>query len=212
MTKLGHMSTTPSPLDPLKRLGLSPENLGKHAGWLKIEGVVFLVLGFAAILLPGVFSVGIELFLGWLFFIGGIFAAIGALQTIQSKGFLLRLASGVLTAIAGVLFITKPVEGVKLLTIVLGLYYLIDGICKIGYGLSMSGTPGAGMVTLNGIFGLIIAGMVYSQWPTSAIWFLGLIIGVNMIMAGGFLLSLSCAVKRGAGDHEQRTPGDEYKA
>lgn len=191
------MAETQDPKDIPALLGLTPERIAKYAGWLKVEAVIFMILGVLAILLPGAFSLGLELFLGWLFFIGGIFAAIGSFQAIQAKGFLLRLASAIVTAVAGLLLIMKPMQGVLVLTLVVAAFYLIDGICKIIYSLQAKGTPGTGLAIVNGIFGLIIAGIVYAEWPLSANWFLGLIIGINLLMGGMFLFTLASGINKG---------------
>lgn len=191
------MSENPSHQTPvLQLLGIDPQKAQKYAGWLKLEAILFIILGVLAIILPGLFSVGLSLFIGWLFLIGGVFATIGALQALRAKGSLWRLASGILTAIAGVLIIAKPLEGVLIITMLIAIYYGVDGLFKIIYGLQASGTPGAGITILNGVFGLIIAWIVYSEWPESAEWFLGLIIGINMLIGGVTLLRLASAMKR----------------
>lgn len=179
----------------LQFLGIDPQKSQKYAGWLKFEAILFIVLGALAIILPGVFSLGLSLFIGWLFLVGGVIATIGALQTLRARGSLWRLASGILTAIAGVLIITKPLEGVLILTMLIAIFYGVDGLFKIIYGLQASGTPGAGITIINGILGLMIAGIVYSSWPESADWFLGLIIGINMLIGGVTLLRILSAVK-----------------
>lgn len=190
------MSNNPPHQAPvLQFLGIDPQKAQKYAGWLKFEAILFIILGALAIILPGVFSLGLSLFIGWLFLVGGIFGTIGALQTLRAKGGLWRLASGILTAIAGILIITRPLEGVLILTMLIAIYYGVDGLFKIIYGLQASGTPGAGITILNGVFGLIIAWIVYSSWPYSAEWFLGLIIGINMLIGGITLLRLLSAVK-----------------
>ncbi|MEM9227890.1 MAG: HdeD family acid-resistance protein [Verrucomicrobiota bacterium] len=183
----------------LNVLGVTPEKVEKYAGWLKVEGIVFIVLGVLAIILPGGFTLALEQFLGWLFLIGGVFSIVGAVQTAKSPGFFLRLASAVVTAIAGGLLIARPMQGVLVLTIILAVFYLIDGIFKIAYALRASGTAGSGMALINGILGLVIAGIVYAQWPLSAGWFLGLIIGINLLMGGMFLLTLSSGLDKGDG-------------
>lgn len=189
-------ASTQSPV--LKFLGLDPKKSQKYAGWLKFEAIVFIVLGVLAILLPGPFSFGLSLFLGWLFLFGGIFATIGALMALPVRGSFWRLLSGVLTAIAGVLILTRPLEGVLILTMIIAIYYGVDGIFKIVYGLQASGTPGAGVMIINGIFGLLIAGIVYAEWPLSAEWFLGLIIGINLLLGGLFLLRFASGLKSAA--------------
>lgn len=185
------MSENPLQQTPiLQFLGIDAQKAKQYAGWLKFEAILFIILGLAAIILPGVFSLGLSLFVGWLFLFGGIFGTIGALQTLRAKGGLWRLASALLAIIAGVLIIGKPLEGVLVLTLLIAIYYGVDGLFKIIYGLLASGTPGAGITILNGVFGLIIALIVFSEWPLSAAWFLGLIIGINMLIGGMTLLRL----------------------
>ncbi|MBC2594228.1 DUF308 domain-containing protein [Ruficoccus amylovorans] len=191
------MSENASPQPPvLKFLGLDPEKSQKYAGWLKFEAILFIILGVAAIMLPGLFSLGLSLFLGWLFLFGGIFATVGAFQAAKSKGFFWRLASGVLTVVVGVMVISKPMEWMAILTLIVAGFFLVDGIFKIIYGFQSMGVPGAGMAIVNGIFGLIIAWIVYSRWPLSSEWFLGLLIGINLLMAGLFLLRVSGGINK----------------
>lgn len=191
------MTENPTQQPPIiKFLGLNPQKSQKYAGWLKFEAILFIVLGVLAIILPGLFSLGLSLFLGWLFLLGGFLNVFGALQAIRARGALWRLLSGVLAIIAGALIIIRPLEGVLILTLVIAVFYGIDGIVKIIYGLQTSGTPGAGISIMNGVFGLIIAWIVYSEWPTSAHWFLGLIIGINLLVGGLFLLRFSSAIKK----------------
>lgn len=182
----------------VKFFGLDPQKSQKYAGWLKFEAILFIVLGLLAIILPGLFSLGLSFFLGWLFLFGGFLTIFSALQAIRAHGALWRLLSGILAIVAGGLIIIRPLEGVLILTLILAIFYGIDGVVKIIYGLQASGTPGAGISIINGIFGLIIAWIVYSEWPFSAEWFLGLIIGINLLIGGLFLLRFSSTAKQTA--------------
>jgi len=62
--------------------------------------------------------------------------------------------------------------------------------------LGASGAPGSGMAILNGVFGIIIGGIVWWQWPSSAVWFIGLLVGIDMLFFGITLLTLSNACKK----------------
>ncbi|MEO0795190.1 MAG: HdeD family acid-resistance protein [Verrucomicrobiota bacterium] len=189
-----------SPTNPFAQI--DPETLKKNAGFAQVAGIVMIVLGGLAVLLPGAFSLGLELFLGWLFLIGGILQAISAFQHIQAKGFIWALLNGVFAAIAGGLMIAQPVIGVLTLTILLAGFYLVDGVCKLIAVAQGKQIPGRGIILLNGIFGLIIAGIVISQWPISAQWFIGIIVGVNLLMGGITMISLATAVKKGGFDQD----------
>lgn len=188
--------TTPPTIATL--LGLSPEKLKKHAGLAQGLGIGFCILGILAILLPGVFSLGIELFLGWLLLVGGILQVISALSSAGAKGWWLHLIGGLLAAIVGGLFISNPVKGVVLLTMFLAAMFVVNGITKVMYGLGAKGAPGSSMVIINGVFGVIVGLIVWAQWPSSSAWFIGLLVGIDMLFFGMSLITLSSAVKKQA--------------
>ncbi|GHB94099.1 HdeD family acid-resistance protein [Cerasicoccus arenae] len=178
--------------------GIDPEKLKKNASQAQLAGIILIILGVLAVMLPGVFSLGLELFLGWLLLIGGILQAVSAFSHITVKGYGWALISSVLAAIVGALLIAQPVIGVIALTGLLAIFYLIDGIFKLLAAAQGQHLPGRGIIFMNGIFGLIIAGIVFSEWPSAAHWFIGLIVGVNFLMGGMTLLTLASAAKKSA--------------
>ncbi|WP_309397271.1 HdeD family acid-resistance protein [Cerasicoccus maritimus] len=180
-----------TPINPFA--GISPENIKQNAGRAKKAGIALIVLGVLAIMLPGLFALGIELFLGWLILLGGIVQVGSAISHKGVHGQGWALINGVLAAIAGALLIANPVIGVMAITGMLGIFYAIDGVFKLIAGLQAAHQPGRGLVLINGVFGLIIAGIVFSEWPSAAQWFIGIIVGVNFLMAGMTILSLAKA-------------------
>ncbi|WP_309385061.1 HdeD family acid-resistance protein [Cerasicoccus frondis] len=185
-----------TPINPFA--GITPEQLKQSAAKAKTAGIILIVLGVLAVMLPGLFSVGLELFLGWLILLGGLTQIFSALSHKGVHGQGWALINGVLAAIAGGLLIANPVIGVIALTGMLGIFYAVDGIFKIIASVQANGQPGRGIVFINGVFGLIIAGIAFSEWPSAAHWFIGIIVGVNFLMAGMTLLSLASAAKKSA--------------
>lgn len=175
---------------------IDPEKLRQSAGIAQIAGVLMIIFGALAVLLPGAFSLGLELFLGWLFLIGGVLSAVTAFQHLSVKGQGWAALNGVLAAITGGLLIARPLLGVFTLTLLLTAFYVADGVCKLVAAARGEHLPARGLVVMNGVFGLIIAGIVISEWPLSAEWFLGLIIGVNLLLGGMTLLGLAAAAKK----------------
>lgn len=187
-------ATTPGSIASL--LGLSPEKLQKHARFAKWIGILFIILGALAIILPGAFTLGLELFLGWLLLIGGVLQAIGGFSSMGARGWWVQLICGLLSAIVGALFLINPFEAVQVLTMLLAVLFITNGIFRIGTALGSGGAPGSGMAILNGVFGIIIGGIVWWEWPSSAVWFIGLLVGIDMLFFGLTLLTLSRACKR----------------
>ena len=57
--------------------------------------------------------------------------------------------------------------------------------------------PGSGWILFDGIVTLILALMIWRSWPASAVWALGTIVGINLLMSGFTRLMYSRAVRAG---------------
>ncbi|WP_269539772.1 HdeD family acid-resistance protein [Cerasicoccus fimbriatus] len=183
-----------TPVNPFA--GINPDLVKKNAGKAQMAGIILIVLGVLAVMLPGLFSLGLELFLGWLIILAGFtqIAAAFSHKGVHGQGW--ALLNGVFAVIAGGLLVAKPVLGVIALTALLGIFYAVDGVFKIIASIQAPSQPGRGLVLINGVFGLIIAGIAFSEWPSAAHWFIGIMVGVNFLMVGMTLLSLATAAKK----------------
>jgi len=166
-------------------------HLQQHWKLFSAEGIFFIILGTAAIIVPHVFTLGIALFLGWLLLIGGIMQIIRAFSLIRMPGFSLWFIIGLLQTIIGYFLVAKPIAGAMTLTMLLTLFFSIEGIAKIFLALMMRPLVRWGWVLLSGFTALLLAVIVWSGWPGTALWVLGLLLGINMIFLGGSLLSIS---------------------
>ncbi len=166
-------------------------HLQKHWKLFAAEGVFFIILGSTAIIVPQVFSIGIALFLGWLLLIGAGFQIFRALSMIDMPGFSLWFFIGLLQAVVGYFLITDPLSGVMTLTILLTLFFAIEGGVKVYLAFMMRPLARWGWVFISGFTSLLLAIIVWAGWPETASWVLGLLVGINMIFLGWSLLSIS---------------------
>lgn len=190
------MSELKEPVSLASLLGLTQERLKKHASLAQWLGIVFIVLGGLAIALPGLFSLGIELFLGWLLLIGGVLQAVGGFASLGTKGWSVQLLCGLLSAAVGALFLMNPFGGIEVLTMFLAAMFIANGVVRLIYSFQGKGIPGTGLAALNGVFGIIIGGIVWAEWPNSSVWFLGLLVGIDMLFFGISLFTLAQACKK----------------
>jgi uncharacterized membrane protein HdeD (DUF308 family) len=174
-----------------------PHDIRGHWWIFLIEGIVLILLGIGAILVPVVAGLAVALFLGWLFLIGGIVGGITALARPKAPGFWWALLSSIVTLIAGLLLIGWPFTGVISLTAVLAAFLLVDGIASMAFALSHRGhlTRGWGWLFVNGIIDLVMAGIIIWLLPVAAFWALGLIIGIDFIFGGSSLVGMAVAAK-----------------
>src|SRR5947209_6955135 len=100
-----------------------------------IEGILLMILGLAAMIVPPLASLAVTIFLGWLFLISGIAGVVLTLWAREMPGFWWSLVSAALAVAAGIILLAWPVQGTFTLTIVVGAYFLAEGIATIMYAL-----------------------------------------------------------------------------
>lgn len=166
-------------------------HLQKHWKLFAAEGVFFIILGTIAIIIPQVFTVGIALVLGWLLLIGGTVQLIRALSMIKMPGFGLWLFIGLLQVVIGYFLVADTTEGVMTLTLLLTLFFALEGIAKIYLAFMMRPLAQWGWMLFSGFTALLVAIVVWVGWPETASWVLGLLLGINMIFLGVSLLGIS---------------------
>jgi len=162
-----------------------------------IEGILLVVLGLAAILVPPVASLAITIFLGWLFLVAG---AVGLAMTIwarQMPGFWWSLLSALLAIGAGIALLARPVQGTLTLTIIVGAYFLAEGAVTIMYALAHRRELSErwGWLLASGVIDLILAGLIIAGLPGSALWAIGLLVGIDMAFGGVSLIGMALAAR-----------------
>jgi uncharacterized membrane protein HdeD (DUF308 family) len=163
--------------------------------WLLGLGAFLSALGVLLIVAPAVGTLAVDLLVGWLLMVGGVAQLIHAFMTKAWRGFLLELLSGALYAIVGILLVFYPMAGAQALTLCLGGFLAIDGVVRIGMALRLRPGHGWGWVLLGGIVTLILAAMIWTQWPGSAIWVIGLLVGINLLFTGWSLTMMALAAR-----------------
>jgi len=178
-------------------------SLGSNWGWFVALGVILIILGFLALSAVVAASLATALFVGWLMLVGGVIETVGAFWSRRWSGFFLHLLSGVLSIIVGLLFVRAPVGAMLALTLLLACLLLAGGLFRIiaalTYRFSSWGWP-----LLSGIIDLILGALVWMQWPASALWVIGLFLGISLVFRGADWIGVGLAVRalhRDAGEN-----------
>jgi uncharacterized membrane protein HdeD (DUF308 family) len=159
------------------------------------EGVFLIILGLIAILVPHFFTVAIVASLGWILLFGGTFLVTRALLFFRMPGFGLWLFMGILQFVIGYLFLSQPLEGILTLTLLMTLFFVLEGVAKISFAIMMHPLAHWGYVLFSGLTALILALVVWMGWPGTADWLLGLLFGINMFFGGWSLVNISLRYK-----------------
>jgi uncharacterized membrane protein HdeD (DUF308 family) len=169
-----------------------------HAHWKLVlaQGIVMMVLGFLAVAEPNVATIAIGIFVGWLFFIGGIFRALSLWQSRGMPGFAWSLLTAVLAIVLGLILIFRPLAGVLTLTMVLIAFFILEGITAIVLAVQhREHLRSWGWVLFSGIVDLLLAFLIWDGWPSSADWAIGLLVGINMLFFGLSLVMTALAAR-----------------
>jgi uncharacterized membrane protein HdeD (DUF308 family) len=161
------------------------------------EGIVLAVLGLAAMIVPPLASLAVTIFLGWMFLISGIAGLVVTFWARQMPGFWWSLISAALAVLAGLVLLARPMQGVLTLTIVVGAYFLAEGVATIMYALEhrreLSGRWSWLLVA--GLMDLLISFLIIAGLPGSAEWAIGLLVGINLVIGGASLVGMALAAR-----------------
>lgn len=157
--------------------------LRRQWGWLLALGIVLLVLGLLAVVDSVTATVVSMLYIGWILVVAGIFFAVQAFRFRAHGHLFLHLLNAALALVIGAILVRNPVAAAVTLTLLLAAYFVVAGVFRIVSALSVR-VPGWGWGLLNGVITLILGIMVWSQWPVSGLWVIGLFVGIDLIVIG----------------------------
>jgi uncharacterized membrane protein HdeD (DUF308 family) len=161
------------------------------------EGIVLALLGLAAMIVPPLASLAVTIFLGWMFLISGVAGLIVTFWARQLPGFWWSLFSAAFAVLAGLVLLARPMQGVLTLTIVVGAYFLAEGVVTIMYALEhrreLSGRWS--WLLISGLFDILIALLIITGLPGSAEWAIGLLVGINLVLGGASLVGVALAAR-----------------
>ncbi|MEA2829619.1 MAG: hypothetical protein QOF22_367 [Bradyrhizobium sp.] len=164
-----------------------------------IEGILLVILGLAAMIVPPLASLAVTIFLGWMFLISGVAGLALTFWARQMPGFWWSLISAALALAAGIILLAQPVQGTLTLTIVVGAYFLAEGVATVMYALEhrreLSGRWSWLLVA--GLMDLLIGAVIVIGLPGSALWAVGLLVGINLIFGGASLIGMALAARNG---------------
>jgi uncharacterized membrane protein HdeD (DUF308 family) len=165
-----------------------------------IEGIVLVLLGIAAILVPPIATLAFELVIGWLFLISGVVGLITTFYMRNAPGFWWSLLSAVVGIAAGVVLLLWPLSGTVTLTFVLIAFFVVEGILTIMYAIDHRNQLSSrwGWMLASGVVDLILAGIIFAGLPGTAAWALGLLVGINMVFGGTAMIGMALAAKNAA--------------
>jgi uncharacterized membrane protein HdeD (DUF308 family) len=177
------------------------QSIRDHWRLFLTEGIILVLLGLGAILVPPIAGLAATVFLGWLFVIGGIVGLVATFRARGAPGFWWSVFSAVVALLAGAVLLWNPLQGLVTLTYVLIAYFFVDGVFMIALGIAHRREAShrwQGLV-LNGVIDVILAIIILSGLPGSFAWALGLLLGIDLTFGGATLIAMALAARHPAG-------------
>lgn len=147
-----------------------------------IIGVLLVLTGITAILLPEITSLTLSYFIGWLLVISAIISAYHVVQSYNAQW--IAWLKPFSLAIIGTLLLFYPITGVAAVGLLLIIYFFFDGFGGIMLGLEFKPIKGWTWMLVNGIVSFLLAAIFLIGWPFSSVWLVGLFVGISLLLDG----------------------------
>ena len=176
-----------------------PEVLRRNWGWLMALGVVLIIGGLAALLLPFFASVAVTGLIAGVFAIAGIVQFLHGFRVSGWRAQAWSAVSGAIYLGGAGLILLDPLAGMVALTVLVAAIFLVDGAVRIAMGLRMRPERGWGWVTTGGVAAALFGGAVIAFMPAISLTLLGIIAGVSLTLEGWGCVFLALAARRAGG-------------
>lgn len=173
------------------------DTVRRHSLWYLIQGVLLIAGGVLAIIYPLVSSVAVILLLGWLLILSGLVQGISLIGARRVPHFWLQLVSVILGLVIGFLFLRDPLQGLLTVTLLLIVFFMIEGISKVVFALTIRPLPHWGWVLASGLVGIVLSLILWASLPLTATWLIGLLFGIQLISVGGATAHLAWQLRQG---------------
>lgn len=172
------------------------ETVKRYSFWYLVQGVLLIVAGVFAIIYPFVSSVAVIVLLGWLLIISGVLQGLSLIGARHVPHFWLQLISLILAALIGFLFLRDPAQGLLTVTLLLIVFFMIEGLSKVVFALTIRPFPNWGWMLGSGIMGIVLSLVLWASLPVTAVWLVGLLLGIQLISVGAATTYLAWQVRR----------------
>ena len=169
--------------------------ISAHPRSALVVGLLLIVLGAAAMLMPRASTIAVNVIVGWLLLLSGEVYGWSAFSMHGGWQIAGTVALAVLSVAVGVLLLVFPLRGAITLTLVMSVFFLASGGAKLYGAIRNRLVRGWWWGVISGVASLAIAGLIFAGWPAIGTWALGLLVGVDLIFSGAALIALSFVLK-----------------
>ena len=157
-------------------------------------GLACLVVGLLAICFSFIATMTQVIVFGILLLIAGCTEVIHSFMARNMRSFALHLLAAALYLLVGLFMIEDPVRAARVLTLLLAAFFIVGGVLRIIFSLGAD-FPGWPWVLFNGLVDLALGALIWSGWPDSGLWVIGLFVGIDLVLHGWSWMALALAAR-----------------
>ena len=174
------------------------ESVRRQSRWHLIHGVLLIVAGLVAILMPVVSSIAVVLLLGWLLIISGLLQGVTLIGAGKAPHFWLQLISMVMSVMIGLLLLTQPELALVAITLLLIVFFMLDGISKLVFALAIRPLPHWLWLLASGLLGIALSLVLWANLSSATTWLLGFLLGIELIGTGAAIAWVAWQLSKAA--------------
>ncbi len=169
----------------------------RFLSFVLIEGILLSVLGLGMLVLPKITTISFGLMLCLTFIVYGGYKVINAILTRNySRHFVLNIVTGLLLFLTGVFLFMAPMFNLLLITSAIGVYFILESISSIAFAVQNKNTLYFWwLAILVGVMQFLLGLIIILGLPSTALWVVGVLAGINFLIAGVVLISMYISTK-----------------
>ncbi len=171
------------------------EAAGKGGKRMSRLGIASMILGFLAMLAPTWVGFSLLWTLGLLVVGAGLVRMFWAFRTESLGKGVLVFAIGGLTLLAGLALLANPILASGVLTIVLAIYFVVDGAAEIGTPFAIPRGSRRRWLLFGGAISIVLGIMIWRQFPLSGVWAIGVLLGIKLLFGGVIMVAAGSTVR-----------------
>jgi uncharacterized membrane protein HdeD (DUF308 family) len=172
------------------------DDLHRETTWSIVLSVLIMIAGFLAIAIPYIAGVAFTLIVAWMLIFAGVLHIAFAFRAGRARMAVWQVFLGLVYGFIGTYILLNPVAGLAGLTFAIAVYLFAEAVLEMVLAIQLRPAPGTGWLIFDSIITFILAVMIWSTWPSSATWVVGVLIGISMLFSGMTRLMMTLAARR----------------
>ncbi|MEQ8825213.1 MAG: DUF308 domain-containing protein [Filomicrobium sp.] len=171
--------------------------------WLIAVGIILMLTGIGAIAFPFAGVLAIDRIVATVFTISGLVYLGHSIAVRRIRGFAWELVLGILYLLAGLSLFARPIDSVVVLTAIIALSLIADGLFRTAVAITMRRGPW-GWFFASGIIAIILGLTIFALPAGNAVLMIAALVGLNLLASGMAYVMVGASTETKAATTEQR--------